>query len=113
MKMFRPVGEREMELIQKSGFKKFPQRLKEQPFFYPVINKEYAVEIASKWNVNDINSNYKGYVLKFSVDDEYISSFQQHTVGAAYHKELWIPAEELDNFNSHIIGLIEIVEVFE
>jgi hypothetical protein len=31
------------------------------------------------------------------------------TVGASYHQELWIPAEELENFNRHIIGKIHII----
>jgi hypothetical protein len=31
-------------------------------------------------------------------------------VGGAIHDELWVPAEELDEFNAHIVGLIELVE---
>ena len=45
------------------------------------------------------------------IDDDYISSFTVQVVGASYHQELWIPAEELDNFNNHIIGKIEIIKV--
>ena len=30
-------------------------------------------------------------------------------VGASYRQELWIPAEELENFNRHIIGTIAIL----
>jgi hypothetical protein len=29
-------------------------------------------------------------------------------VGAAVHRELWVPAEELDEFNRHIVGRIEV-----
>lgn len=112
MRLYRPVGEKEYQLIKQSGFTKFPPRLPEQPIFYPVLNKEYAAEIASKWNTADENSGYKGYVTMFEVDDEYISRFKVQTVGAHYHKELWIPAEELDEFNTHITGLISITEVY-
>jgi hypothetical protein len=30
------------------------------------------------------------------------------TVGTGYHQEYWIPAEELDEFNRHIRGKIEV-----
>ena len=111
MILFRPVGEKEKELIEQSGFTKFPPRLDWQPIFYPVLNQRYAEEIAGKWNTKDHDSGYKGYVTQFEIDDDYISSFSVQTVGGSYHQELWIPAEELDNFNNHIIGKIEIIKV--
>ncbi len=112
MILFRPVGEKEKELIEQSDFTKFPPRLDWQPIFYPVLNQRYAEEIAEKWNTKDLDSGYKGYVTQFEIDDDYITSFAVQTVGAFYHQELWIPAEELDNFNNHIIGKIEIIKVF-
>ena len=111
MILFRPVGEKEKELIEQSGFTKFPPRLDWQPIFYPVLNQRYAEEIAGKWNTKDSDSGYRGYVTQFEIDDDYIASFTVQTVGASYHQELWIPAEELDNFNNHIIGKIEIIKV--
>ncbi|BAY82632.1 ADP-ribosylation/crystallin J1 [Calothrix parasitica NIES-267] len=44
--LYRPVGEKELVLIKESGCKQFPPRLPEQPIFYPVLNQEYAIEIA-------------------------------------------------------------------
>ena len=111
MILYRPVGEKEKELIEESGYTKFPPRLDWQPIFYPVLNQRYAEEIAKKWNTKDSDSGYKGYVTRFEVDDDYISAYEAQTVGASYHQELWIPAEELENFNSHIIGRIEIVKI--
>lgn len=113
MILYRPVGQKEKELIEQSGFKKFPPRLDWQPIFYPVLNQRYAEEIAGKWNTKDLDSGYIGYVTKFEVDDDYISSFPVQTVGKSYHQELWIPAEELNDFNSHIVGKIEIIKVLE
>lgn len=111
MILYRPAGEKEKELIEKSGYTAFPPRLDWQPIFYPVLNERYAEEIAGKWNTKDPDSGYKGYVTKFEINDDYISAYEVQTVGASYHQELWIPAEELENFNSHIIGKIEIVKV--
>jgi len=44
--LFRPVGQGELALIRDSGFRQFPPRLPAQPFFYPVLNEEYAAQIA-------------------------------------------------------------------
>lgn len=111
MILYRPVGTKELELIKQSGNLRFPPRLEEQPIFYPVLNEKYAVEIAAGWNVK-YNDDHRGYVTKFEVDDKYCKQFEIHTVGASYHEELWVPAEELENFNRHIIGEIQVILVF-
>lgn len=111
MILYRPVGTKELELIEESGYKKFPPRLPDQPIFYPVLNEEYASEIAGKWNVK-YNEDHKGYVTGFEVDDEFCKRYEVHVVGAAHHAELWVPAEELDEFNGHIIGRIRVIKEF-
>ncbi len=111
MILYRPVGTAELKLIEQSGYTKFPPRLPEQPIFYPVLNEKYAQEIAEKWNVKD-TADHKGYVTKFEVDDNYISQFEIQTVGRSYHQELWIPADELEKFNQHIIGTIQVIGEF-
>lgn len=113
MTLYRPVGEKEKKLIEQSGYLTFPPRLDFQPIFYPVLNQRYAEEIASKWNIKSHDSDYVGYVTNFEIDESYISSFDVQTVGASYHQELWIPAEELDNFNKHIIGKIKIIKTIK
>jgi hypothetical protein len=107
--LYRPVEPVELDLIEKSGWKKFPPRLPDQPIFYPVMNEEYAIQIARDWNVPASGS---GFVTKFAVDSDYVSKFKVKTVGASMHKELWVPAEELDEFNDNIIGLIEVTQKF-
>ena len=111
MILYRPVGTKELELIQKSGFRKFPPRLPDQPIFYPVLNEKYATEIASGWNVT-YNDDHKGYVTKFEIPDQYFNQFEVHTVGASYHQELWVPAEALEDFNAQIIGEIQVISQF-
>ena len=110
MELFRPVGDNEYSLIEKSGFKRFPPRLPEQPIFYPVLNERYAVEISTKWNAKD---GKIGYVTRFNVSDEYIRKYEVQTVGAGYHQEFWIPAEDLEEFNANIIGEIEVMHIHE
>ena len=112
MILYRPVGLYEMEKILDLEGKGFPARFEDQPIFYPVLNAEYARQIAEKWNQKDIHSGYVGYVTEFIIDDEYIKSFEIHQVGTHIHKEYWIPAEELEEFNRHIIGSIKIAMAF-
>jgi hypothetical protein len=107
--LYRPVGPEELELIKQSGWKAFPPRLPEQPIFYPVVQKEYAVRIARDWNVK---ASGAGYVTKFDVDAEYLGQFPEQDAGGRDHTEYWIPAERLDEFNRHIVGAIEVVTEF-
>ena len=111
MILYRPVGTEELKLIQESNYLEFPPRLPEQPIFYPVLNEKYATEIAKQWNVK-YNSDHKGYVTMFEIDDEYFYQFEVHVVGGEYHQELWVPAEELEIFNQHIIGTIQVIRTF-
>lgn len=107
--LYRPVGPEELALIAQSGWKKFPPRLPEQPIFYPVMNEEYAIQIARDWNVPASGS---GFVTKFAVDKNYLSKFEIQNVGGTIHNELWIMAEELETFNNHIVGDIEVTQKF-
>lgn len=110
MILYRPVGQAEYDLIAQTDFTQFPPRLPEQPIFYPVLNQQYAHEIAEKWNTRYADSGYKGYVTRFQVDDRFVSRYPVQTVGSGYHQELWVPAEELEEFNQHLIGKIQIIE---
>lgn len=107
--LFRPVGPKELALIEQSNWTKFPPRLPEQPIFYPVMNEAYAAQIAKDWNVKFSGS---GFVTKFEVNSDYLSKFEVQNVGGKIHAELWVPAEELDEFNNHIVGKIEITQSF-
>lgn len=100
MILYRPVGMKELQLIFEAEMKAFPPRLPGQPIFYPVLNFRYAEQIAKDWNTKE--ASYVGYVTRFEVDDAYVSQFERAVVGASWHEELWVPAEELGKFNQHI-----------
>lgn len=107
--LYRPVNEAELDLIKQLNYTAFPPRLPQQPIFYPVLNEEYAIQISKKWNVPAYGV---GYVVKFKVDTVYLSKFNIENVGGSIHNELWVPAEELNEFNKQIVGLIEITQEF-
>jgi len=100
MQLFRPVGLIELQRIYESGMHAFPPRLPEQPIFYPVLNFTYAAQIARDWNTK--SHSFAGYVTAFTVDDPYLSQFERRIVGGRIHEELWVPAEQLLEFNRHI-----------
>jgi len=110
--LYRPIGIKEYQLIKASDYKSFPPRLEWQPIFYPVLNQAYAEEICYKWNVNDEFSCYCGLVTKFEVEYSMYLKYPIKNVGGTVHDELWVPSNELEEFNSAIDGQIEIVNAF-
>jgi len=110
--LYRPVGQKELELIEQSDFKKFPPRLEWQPIFYPVLNQVYAEQIAFEWNTKDEFSGYAGYVTAFDLQDDYLKKFSIQNVGGEIHNELWVPSEELEEFNHQIYGPIRVIKSF-
>jgi hypothetical protein len=111
-KLYRPIGLRELELILNSDSKGYPPRLDWQPIFYPVLNFQYAAQIAGEWNAPDEFSGYVGFVTEFEIDANYVSKFNVENVGSFEHNELWVPSEELAEFNSHIVGHIQVSKAF-
>ena len=108
--LYRPTGPKELELVVASGYRRWPLRLPEQPFFYPVTNEEYAKEITIKWN---IPASGVGYVTRFQVRKSFMDRYQIQKVGGEQHIEWWIPAEELEELNDNIVGSIEVIGVYK
>jgi hypothetical protein len=107
--LYRPVNAKELELIAELEWQAFPPRLPEQPIFYPVTNLEYARQITVEWNVPAYGS---GYVTEFDVDSEFLKKYEVQNVGGEIHNELWVPSEDLEEFNKHILGKIRVVEEY-
>ncbi|MFS1526271.1 hypothetical protein ACL7TT_19585 [Microbulbifer sp. 2304DJ12-6] len=104
--LYRPTGPKELKLVEESGFKRWPPRLPMQPIFYPVTNERYAKEIATQWNIKDSGV---GYVTRFEVNSDLMAKYKIEQVGASHHTEWWVPAEELEQLNDNIVGLIEVI----
>ena len=111
--LYRPVGPSELALIREVGYTGFPPRLAGQPIFYPVVNLEYASEIARDWNAKDPRTGYRGFVTRFRVLTRFLAKYEPQQVGSSMHVEYWIPAEDLASFNKAIVGAIEIVAEFD
>lgn len=111
--LWRPVGLKEWRKIAARDFEAFPPRLRGQSYFYPVLHRDYAVQIAREWNTRDARAEYVGIVTAFDIDASYADEFKRHQVGNDTHQELWVPADELSTFNDHIRGQIQLDTYFE
>lgn len=110
MLLFRPVGLAELTLLAAADMRAFPPRLPAQPIFYPVLNQDYARQIARDWNTRE--EGRAGFVTRFRVDDGFAARYPVQVVGGRQHQELWVPAEELAAFNARIEGEVEVVEAY-
>lgn len=112
VRLYRPVGLKELRLIMQSGFRRFPPRLSWQPIFYPVLSFEYAAMIARQWNAQEDAAEHAGFVTRFDVADPVAARYPVQLAGGRDLQELWVPAEELGAFNDAIQGHIVIEAAF-
>jgi hypothetical protein len=59
-----------------------------------------------------VAANGSGNATRFAVDAEFVRRYAVQAVGSRTHQELWVPADELPEFNRHIVGVFEIVAEF-
>lgn len=110
--LYRPIGLKEAVLILEAGARAFPPRRPDQPIFYPVLNREYAEQIARDWNAPHEPYGYAGFVTEFQLDAAYLAQFEEQVVGSAMHREIWVPSERLEEFNQHLLGPIAITRAY-
>lgn len=107
--LWRPTGPAELALVRARGWRAWPPRLPEQPIFYPVLNREYAIKIARDWNAP---RDGVGYVTRFQVRAEFLDRYQIQQAGGRAILEYWIPAEDLEALNANLVGVIEVTDEF-
>jgi hypothetical protein len=108
-RLYRPVGQAEMDLIPASRFREFPPRLPDQPIFYPVLTEEYATQIARGWNTKDERSGCVGYCCDFKCRRSFSVSTTCLLLEAESTANTGFPLREL---NANIVGEIELVSEF-
>lgn len=104
--LYRPVSSAELARIAESDYRRFPPRLVNQPFFYPVCTRAYAEQIAREWSAK---GGGKGYVTRFEVSREFLERYRVRVVSSKVHEEYRIPSGELAEFNDAIVGRIDVV----
>lgn len=112
MILYRPTGLAELKLVAAADWTSWPARLPDQPIFYPVLTLDYARKIARDWNAGDSFSGYIGFVTRFEITDQAAARYPVQVAGGRSHGELWVPAEELADFNAKVVGKIVVVEAY-
>jgi hypothetical protein len=105
--LWRPVCDRERDLMAAADMRGYPPRLlPEQPFLYVVLSEAYATKIARDW----VGPYDRSYVTRCQVRAEFLANYTIKKAGE--QDEYWIPAADLAAFNAAIVGQIEIVAKF-
>ena len=107
--LYRAVGPGQLIAIADSQWQEFPPRLSHQPFFYAFCNAKYARLVAKDWNVKKSGA---GFVMRFEVDEDFISQFPKRNARSDIYSEVWVPAAQLIQLNQHIVGSIHLMEYF-
>jgi hypothetical protein len=104
--LYKPVNQKELDLIKQSGWKGFPIRGGEQNIFYPVRDEAYTAQITKEWNVPAYGVSY---IVRCKVSNEFVNKYKIAKVGALRLNELLVPSEEMEEFNTNILEPIEVI----
>ena len=52
-------------------------------------------------------------MTRFAVTASFVARYKPEVVGSSVHRELWVPAEDLEAFNRNIVGPIEVIHEFK
>ena len=112
MELYRPLNADEYHEVEARSFRGFPPRAEEQPLFTALLSEEGASQIARHMRIAKDCDNIV-YVVKFLVEDAYIRQFPVQHVQERTRRALWIPADEVDLLNQHLIGDIRLLASYE
>ncbi|HAM69380.1 MAG TPA: hypothetical protein DCP68_07185 [Ruminococcus sp.] len=112
MELYRPLSAEEYRAVEEKGFTGFPPRSEEQPLFTALLSEEGATQIARHMRIAKTAENLI-YVVSFLVDDAYIRQFPVQHVNERNRRALWIPADEVDILNQHLIGKIRLIASYQ
>ncbi|MBQ5334654.1 MAG: hypothetical protein J6Z45_01760 [Oscillospiraceae bacterium] len=112
MELFRPLPAEEFRQIEANGFASFPARSSGQQLFTALLSHEGAAEIARRMRIEK-QAEHTVYVVGFLVEDAYIRQFSVQNSDQPERSALWIPAEEIDILNQHLVGKIRMLDCFE
>lgn len=112
MELYRPMNAEEYQELEARSFHGFPPRPSGQPLFTALFSEEGASQIARHMRIAKQADNTV-YVVSFLVDDAYIRQFPVQHAHERNRRALWIPADEVDILNQHLIGDIRVLASYE
>lgn len=112
MELYRPMNAEEYQELEARRFHGFPPRAAGQPLFTALLSEEGASQIARHMRIAKQADNTV-YVVSFLVDDAYIRQFPVQHAHERTRRALWIPADEVDILNQHLIGDIRVLASYQ
>ena len=106
--LWRPMGQQELRLVREAGGRRWPALRSHQTHFFPMLDEDFAIRAAQNWNL----FGPVRYVARFHVETGFLGRYSTRSFGGSATPMLWVAAEELDEFNAHIVGSIEVVHEF-
>lgn len=65
----------------------------------------------TQWNSREAEAGHCGFVTAFDIDDGFVGRYEVRQLGGGpVYRELWVPAEDLGEFNRHLRGPIRVIE---
>ncbi|MCT2279063.1 ADP-ribosylation/crystallin J1 [Micromonospora chalcea] len=104
--LWRPAGPRELDLIRESGWRRWPPISLDRLYFFPILSEDFAIGGARDWNSSGPGVRY---VTRFRVETGFLRRYSTRVFGGSAAPMLWVPTKDMDEFNAHIVGLIEVV----
>ena len=111
MELYRPLSAEDYRQIETLEFSGFPPRSDGQPLFTALLSREGAAGIARRMKIEK-QAEHTVYVVGFLVEDAYIRQFPVQNSDQPERSALWIPAEEIDILNQHLVGKIRMLDRF-
>lgn len=102
----------EYQELEARRFHGFPPRSDGQQIFTALLSEEGASQIARHMRIAKQTDNTV-YVVSFLVDDAYIRQFPVQHAHERNRRALWIPADEVDILNQHLIGDIRVLATYQ
>ncbi|WP_019529009.1 hypothetical protein [Dasania marina] len=107
--LYKPITPVQLAALIRSGWRCLSPDTPEQLHFYPKLHRIYAESLARQWHAVEHSA---GFVVRFTVPQEFIAGFELQTVGYDEHLEYKVPIAELTQLNSVIVGSIELLSAF-
>lgn len=103
--LYKPAAAQEIGLIRKSGWREFPPDFPGRIFYlYEDRVKEITLYL-------DLKAAGSRTYVRFKIDANYLESDPRRLASGAVYDELLVPDSHLQEFNQHIVGLIEVVQM--
>lgn len=111
MELYRPMSAEEYKAVAAKEFRGFPPRTEEQPLFAALLSQTGAERIAKHMRIEK-RAEHTAYVVSFLVEDSFIRQFPVQHDDEPDYRAVWIPAEDVELLNQHLIGKIRMLERF-